>query len=402
MNFLFSEIMTAKSLFKLVDVGHVERKPSFMNLSAHRRSGRALEIGQLKGAGIYGLFLHDKLFYVGIYSGDTSNTLEGTVLTRWKLHLTYQTLRSPKVCFAPSNLEKILEENSISPFDQIASACGEQDVTISDLRASKHPLLETSGASCTYNKARFASNNWDVFRPGNESMMESAISFVFARLDPQSLVGAPPMDLQHRNWIKKNWLERIESAVICALDPICNRETKPGTERWASLDDFREAMAEAISVPLPVYVPGEKGLSDVCASSRGDLATLTTAEVSADDLDSRSLGEAAFRSKVPGAAEVWIDELDQICPIGLDVSYVNIPELRIYHEPGHRLLTKVSPTKSGKLTVFTRASLTVAKALGFNDAVESKEDWRRLTLDIAEHQPSALIALAGAALASKH
>lgn len=401
MTFLFSDPMSAGTLFKLTPVNPVEHKPGFMNLAARRRPGRALENEHLKGAGIYGLFLRDKLFYVGIFSGANADTLAGTVLTRWILHVTYQTLRSPKICFAYSGIRKILTAPSSPAFDAIAHAAGGREASHDDLKACEHPLLEKQGATCTYNKARFASLNWDVFQPGKEAEIETAVSFVFARLDPQALAGAPHMDVSHRNWIKFKWLKPCEDAVIRALKPICNSETAPGTERLASPEDFRVALAEAAAAPLPAYVPVESGGDGIPAKLPEDPVAAPVQEVEAGELDSISFGETAFRSRLQVAGEAWIDELEQICPIGLEVAFVNIPELRVYGESNHRVLIRVRSTKSGKLTVFARVGPCTAKALGFGNAIVDG-DWTRFALDCAEHQPSALIALAGAALASQN
>lgn len=381
-----------------------------MNISAHRSPGRPIGIDALQGAGIYGVFLHGKLFYVGIFSGAKTDSLSGTVLTRWRLHLTYQTLRSPNVSFTASDLSRILESAPCPPFDAIAEAVGGRDVDLARLKAEGHPLIETDGASCTFRKARFAAQNWDRLQPGNEAGMFEAISFVFARLKPEVLAGAAPMDREHRQWIKSRWLERCEHDMIMELKPICNREIAPGQELSSSVADFERQLTAAATAPFVYYAPDEHppvATADTAENVPSDLDEPEPSEEahvsgSATDVEVEAADyvETRFRTRLSATAEAFVDELDQICPYGIEMGFVNIPELRLYREPSHTVLLRIKAGKKGGVTGFARTSQSVATALGFDDAIVDG-DWVRFSIDAHRHQPPAVLALAGAAMAGR-
>lgn len=410
MPFEISPAYRADELFRPAPHGPLPGKPAHMNISAHRRPGRPIGVEGLQGAGIYGVFLHGRLFYVGIFSGAKTDSLSGTVLTRWRLHLTYQTLRSPNVCFTASDLSRILHSDPCPPFDAIADAVGGRDADLARLKAEGHPLIETDGASCTFRKARFAAQNWELLRPGSEAGMFEAVSFVFARLKPETLAGAAPMDRKHRQWIKSKWLERCEHDMIVELKPICNREIAPGDEGSASIADFERQLAAAASAPFVYYTPADHPPVDPADVDRNTSSDVdkpqpsgeADAPVSGTDLENEAADhvETRFRTRLSANVEAFVDELDQICPYGIEMGFVNIPELRLYGEPAHTVLLRIKAGKKGGVTGFARTSRSVAIALGFDDAVD-EGGWARFSIDTQRHQPSAVLALAGAALGTR-
>lgn len=408
MMFDVSRPFAAHELFKLVQVGTKQGKPDFMNLRATRRPGRAIAMEQLTGAGIYGLFLHGKLYYVGIFAGATEDPLAGSVLVRWKKHLTYQALRSPEVCFSRANLGAILGADANPPFDSIADVLGGRAVDRNALNPDAHPLLQRHGGSCTYAKARFAARNWDVFRPGQEAMMGEAVTFVFARLKPQALSGAAPMDKAHRKWIKHQWLGRCERILIDSLKPICNAETPIGAEGDYMIEDFVRELAGAAASPFPPYIPLEiTAEAPVANSVDHELSTapadehIEAVDAAEDvDLDGMDPGEQKYRDRLSLAGETFVDELDELLPVGIAMNFTKVPDLRLHQEPGHHVLLTVSPTRRhGGMAAKVGADLSIAHALGFTDAVSSGDgQWVDFTIDPSAHQPSALLALAGAAM----
>ncbi|WP_156349008.1 MULTISPECIES: hypothetical protein [unclassified Sphingomonas] len=397
MSLVLSRPYQADELFRPAPHGPKSDRPDHMNLSAHRRPGRAIDMASLRGAGVYGLFLDGALFYVGIYSGAKTDSMAGSVLTRWRLHLTYQTLRSPNVCFTAADVARILDDAPNAPFDAIAGALGGREVDRGALAAQGHPLIETTGASCTYRKARFAARNWDLLRPGREDEMFARISFVYARLDPAALPVGVPMDRAHRQWIKYKWLERCERHLIDALKPICNKETAVGTEQQATLDDFRRELIEALKEPLPPYSSKDASVSADLASTEAPTVAAEHIAEPVDTDDSCAPGEIAFRARLDPPGEAFLDELDLIAPAGIELDYVGIPQARLYREPGHAVLVKITATSRGVLRGYARTGAGVVQALGFADPVE-KPGWTDFAIDPAIHQPTALIALAGAVI----
>ncbi len=396
MSFLLSKPFRADELFRPAPHGPKKDRPAFMNLSAHRRPGRAIDMSSLQGAGIYGLFLDGALFYVGIYSGAKCDSNGGSVLTRWRLHLTYQTLRSPNVCFTKADIGRILQDAPNEPFDGIAETLGGRDADVGMLADDDHPLIEKTGASCTYRKARFAARHWDLFGPGREDDMFARIEFIYARLDLSTLVQGAAMDRAYRQWIKYEWLERCERHLIQALKPICNKETIVGQEQQATLDDFTRELTEALKEPLPSY----SGAAETQPAEPASIGSLPVADDVADPVepdDASAPGEIAFRAKLDAPGEAFLDELDLICPAGIELDYVAIPEARLYREPGHALLIKIVANRHGTLRGYARTRAAVALALGFRDPVE-KSGWVEFAIDPVIHQPTALIALAGAVI----
>lgn len=226
--------------------------PAFANLKARRRAD-ARNLESLKGPGIYGLFCKGRLYYVGIYTGAAKKTFTGSVLDRWYMHLTYHSLRSPKIRFVASSMQRILRELKGEPADTFAEMLGGRDLSIDDLRNANVPFIG-SGPSCTFNKAVFASRNWDVFAPGNEETMLSEVTFVYGRIEDASaalLAEAAGTDAYH--WAKYNWLETRETALVDELRPICNSVTDSFRDD-VTVEEFTAALRAQFDRPLDRYL----------------------------------------------------------------------------------------------------------------------------------------------------
>jgi hypothetical protein len=406
MKFDMTRPYSARELFELAPGTRKGGKPSFMNLRALRRPGRPISMESLTGAGIYGLFLHGKLYYIGIFAGASENTLTGTVLVRWEKHLTYQSLRSPEVCFSRKNIEEILDAAPNGPFDAIAAEVGGRSIDRNSLNPDDNPLLQRHGGSCTYAKARFAALNWDVFGPGNEELMVDAVTFVFARLKPELLSNAQPMTKAHRKWIKSKWLGRCEATMIAKLKPVCNAQTRPGDEKYGTLADFTRELESAAEAPFPEFVPigglAECGGSvPVVGSGEADASHILELEGTGDhesgELDPR---EARFRGSLTQKCEAFVDELLQLLPLGIEMNFTGIPDLRLHQEPGHHVLMTLSKTnRDGLMPAKIKANPALAHTLGFADAIwDGEQEWATFKVDPVRHQPSAILTLSGAAM----
>ncbi|NTF23548.1 hypothetical protein G6L37_34825 [Agrobacterium rubi] len=243
--------LKASSLLTLHEV-NVPGLPPFANLKA-RRLPEARKLESLKGPGIYGLFCKDRLYYVGIYTGASKRTFAGNVLDRWDMHLTYHSLRSPKIRFVPSNMLRILQEIEGEAADVFAEMLGGRDVTLDALRGGDIPFVG-NGPSCTFNKALFAARNWDVFAPGDNDRILSNVSFVYGRVDDPSKALLEGVDeATAYQWAKYKWLKPRETALINDLRPICNSETGDFREDVTSAE-FVDALAAQFATPLETYV----------------------------------------------------------------------------------------------------------------------------------------------------
>lgn len=228
----------------------VPGQPAFANLKA-KRVPKWKNSAELQGPGIYGLLCKGKLYYVGIYTGNDKKLFAGNVLDRWDMHLTFHSLRSPKIRFVASSMKKILKLEG-APADAFAELLGGRDLDIDQLNGMNVPFVG-KGPCVTYNKALFATQNWDVLAPGNEDRMLSEISFVYARFLPTSaafLGDATGTDMYE--WVKREWLETRETRLVNALKPICNAVTSD-YRNDVGVEEFMEALRKEMEAPLASF-----------------------------------------------------------------------------------------------------------------------------------------------------
>jgi len=251
MHFEVNGPYSAEKLFEL----HKDIKkgqPSFANLRADPKEAWKGSPAVLRGPGIYGVFCKGNLAYVGVYTGNKRKTFVGSAIDRWFMHLTYFSLRSPKISFAPKNMARILAELSDgAPSKAFATLLEKANWKAGDLKGVQVPFL-TGGNSCTYNKANFATRNWDVFAPGKETEMMTNISFVYARFLPEtvSLLGNLAGTPEGYRWVKKKWLTPREGHLIKTLRPICNSQTKKDPRHNVCVDEFITALRAEMEKPL--------------------------------------------------------------------------------------------------------------------------------------------------------
>lgn len=243
--FLASEVLSVS------EVPVAPGQPSFANL----KTGRSKEwhnSPDLHGPGIYGVFCKGSLYYVGIYTGRSGSLFTGSALDRWDMHLTYFSVRSPSVCFVPRSMKKILKLPG-SPAEEYAALLGGRDLTIDQIARSGAPFIAQKSASCTFNKVVFASQNWDVFKPGNEEGMMSDVSFVYGRILPEAgdlLGNAVPGDRYW--WAKYQWLQARETRLVNSLKPICNAVTDEYLI-GITVDQFKSALQAELDTPLSSF-----------------------------------------------------------------------------------------------------------------------------------------------------
>lgn len=373
----------ADDLFTLREGMPIPGKPDWMNLRAVRRPEWRGEPPALTGPGLYGVFLDDKLFYIGLYAGKTERPFGGSVLDRWHKHATHHTLRGAGIVFARSQLERIVSELAEGPGIDI-KACFEAELAAS-------PLIETKGGSCTFNKARFAARHWEALGPGNETALLGRLSFVYHQLprDWEARL-AVPEGITPSRWVKREWLRAAEATLIRELQPICNAET---TFEPAQDGIGPDAVADHIAVLLGTSAPVE-------ASATPRIAAASLAiEVNERDED-LSTGEQAFRSRMSSDGEALLDDLEERCPRGMSFAFTETPELRLYvNQPRRRVLMTLAPRKNGMLRCETQANAAACSALGFDaEALEGATMAARFVFDLAKHDLTDLVAAAGAAV----
>lgn len=225
--------------------------PSFANLRATRLE-KWRKLPDLAGPGIYGLFCKGILYYVGIYTGSKKTTFTGSALDRWDMHLTFFSLRSPEVSFVPRNMKKILGLPG-APSDEYARLLGGRDLDLDRIASAEVPFVVPKYASCTFSKALFATNNWDVFGPGREQTMMKDVTFMYARILPEvePLLGSADAYARYW-WAKYEWIQARETRLVKELKPICNSATR-GFRTDVTMDDFRTALELEMNSPLAPF-----------------------------------------------------------------------------------------------------------------------------------------------------
>ena len=209
----------------------------------------------LRGPGIYALFCRSLLVYVGLYTGSAKQTFSGTVIERWKKHLTYFAMRNPELSFSQSNLHRVLTELQGPAIEEITEKVGRRTFTREERAEVKIPLND--GSSCTFYKACYAVQNWDLFRPSNEAQMLAELSFAYARFQPcnAELLGAEARTNVGKKWAHDHWLRPREEALINRFTPICNDVDKPDPLPEVTEEQFMLALIAEMNRPLPPLVP---------------------------------------------------------------------------------------------------------------------------------------------------
>lgn len=384
-------IYTANDLFTLRETIPVAGKPGWMNLRAAVRPEWRGEPEALTGPGVYGVFLDGSLFYIGLYAGKSGRPFGGSVLERWSKHATYHILRAPEVVFAKSQLDRIIAELKGPAADIAVCVAQEAD-------AAKSPLVEKHGGSCTFNKARFAERHWETLGPGNEDTLLARISFVYHQLPRSWDARRNTVDGEGGSrWVKRHWLRPVEKVLIEAFHPICNGETKPGTERnGIGPDEVEKMMATLFGGDGETHPVSENDCAD--GENEGTSIDTSTAEGDDDATD----GERKFRARLSTDGAALVEELSARCPRSMTIGFTDTPDLRLYaSQPRRRVLLTMSTRADGLFTCHTLASVAVCRALGF-DAQEERGGPMKagFTLDPMAVDVTDLVAVGGAAVQS--
>jgi hypothetical protein len=386
---------TASNLFTLRETIPVAGKPAWMNLRAAVRPEWRGEPEALTGPGVYGVFLDGSLFYIGLYAGKADPPFGGSVLERWRKHATYHILRAPEVVFAKSQLDRIVAELTGPAVDIAACVALETDAT-------KSPLVEKHGGSCTFNKARFAARHWETLGPGNEETLLARISFVYHQLprnwdSRRETVGGE----SGSRWVKRHWLRPVEKALIAAFRPICNGETALGSERdRVGPDEVEKMMATLFGGDGEAGPAAENDGADL--GSEGISLDTSMTETESADEDDATDGERKFRAHLSTDGLALVEELSARCPRSMTIAFTDTPDLRLYaSQPSRRVLLTMKARVDGLITCHTLASVAVCRALGF-DAKEQRGGPMKagFTLDPVAVDLTDLVAVGGAAIQS--
>ncbi|WP_157668296.1 hypothetical protein [Croceicoccus marinus] len=344
---------------------------------------------QFNGPGLYGVFLDKRLFYIGLYAGKEKEPFAGSVLERWRKHITYHILRSPEIRFAPSILRKILETLNGAGSDALADCLpAKRDVAALPV---EHALINAPG-SCTLNKVRFADQNPDLLHQDKEALLER-FSFVYVQWPREDLVRICTSAAKPSMWVKSHWLASMERELIRELRPICNSQTSPGTERSdVGPEEFEvmvqtkmESKFEACrdSVPAP--------------ASAADMEALAEDEESLTDPNSSLFIEGAADVDRP-KVETLLEDLELACPSAWEIYSTNTPDIRIQtKKPIGR--TRVLLTLRSNFWGDTEADIEMCNLLGFEAKVGNAPRLSNsFRFDPERHGPADLFVLAGVTL----
>jgi hypothetical protein len=374
-------------------------KPNWMNLRAHQKERHGHHI-ELRGPGIYGLFLDGNLFYVGLYKGLNVEPFGGSVIDRWKMHVTYHTLRAPEITFAPGQLNKILELSG-APTEGIADCLpAGRSTDCTRLSPLDHPLVALHGASCTYSKVRFATRHWDTLGSIKGSDLLDRISLFYQRIpDEQNVLLAGATARQQGDWVKEQWLRPVETELIREFLPICNQR-RADERLGVRVEDLEAAVDRLLARPLEPFARNaavQDDPTDVSAPS----SVAEPCDEESVEVDNMSIGEAGFRRRLSASGHVFVDAFLVGGAPGFQPYFTDNQDLRLRIGTLRSPLLTLSPAH-GQLRCQTRASVEACQAIGFLAEPSSPGTGpmkASFYFDPGMTRPEALFAVAGAASA---
>lgn len=216
------KLYSLHNLVTLTKVTADEGMPAWANFECSPKKIPLDMREELSGAGIYACFWKGSLIYIGSYAGLPNNPFGGSIVERMKNHIIAFTLRAKALCFRPTRLDAII---------------GTLDHPIAgDLKAARSAGKRVMrGGMSSYNKARFAAQNWDELHDATPEYLQNNFTFFYRRL-PQ-----PSITLTKAQ-IKKSWLKNIERDLIQFFEPICNTEFR--TAEDGPLADYTKVKKE--------------------------------------------------------------------------------------------------------------------------------------------------------------
>lgn len=378
-------------------------KPAWANLVAHVKSEAVPD--QLRGPGLYALFLDHALFYIGLHVGDTADTML-PVLERWKLHVVGQTLRAKAISFSPGPLNTILQRLDPCGMTDDLAACLPQGRATDCRTAMPHKLLK--GSHCTAQKAAFASSHWASLHPKDPNDLLKRITCLFQALPAgwdALLAGAEGKE--RGAWVREEWLRPAETTLVETFKPACNACVPIGTHRP---DVDEGAVSEALETIFPpTLAPFDRAKYDARVAKRkpasralveayaapGMLADEDVLMLAEDEGVSR--GELVFRRNLSQDGAAFVDALIADCPAPFEPYFTNTNDLRIRLGDAGPTLLRLT-TAHGQLRCYNKASCDDCADLGLDaSAVDGNPMKSMFTIDPASFAPSLLFAVAAKA-----
>lgn len=397
-------VYRADELFKFRIVTPREGTPAWMNLVVDRHEEWRGDHPQFQGPGLYGAFLDDALFYVGLYAGKKAQPFGGSVFDRWHKHIAYQIGRSPDIHFTPARMYEILSHGGVFA-EAFRSSFIASGIDPEALDNAVHPLIAKRNRngrrfpSCTPSKIRFAEENWGTLNPDvTDAALENLMSrfkFVYQQW-PRSWSDrvSPNAGQRPGDWVISNWLAAPEAMLIEEYNPVCNHPTRASVPA----DDQEIVTPNAFATRLAEIV-AEIGTTET--------PFVTTVLHDNDCDEAPDPAEEAFLD----AAEIWrwsetlVRDLISGCPNAFDVYFTDKPDLRIglkqpYARPGRRgpaigVLLTISAGKKTGIQFQTCSPAEVCAKLGFKPSDRAGH----FAFDPERHIASDLFSVAGAALA---
>jgi hypothetical protein len=409
-------IRQANELVYLRPIASVPGKPEWMNLRATPLLPP--DFSDLRGPGIYGLFLDDRLFYVGVYAGRRHEPFAGSALhLRWHMHVTYHTLRSPMVTFRAEQMNRILRELDGPVSSAFAQMLGGREVDCRTLDPAQHPLLGSISATgrqegcCTINKVAFAERNWTVLGPNGPGVPAIAerISIVYMAAPDEWERLVPPAPQPHAaGWVKNNWLFPIEDDLIKSFRPLCNTHPSVTLDN-ARNDVTRDLFIDALSPLLEQAPPVATALKPAPATAKKDMditddplsGAFILDPVADDELSEPDNGGVSHDMDADAPAILFLSQLQDGCPETMEVYRTGRDVRLALRAPRRRPLLTLSPTREG-YRCNSRAPVVICRLLGFDaDAASAGSGMASsFVVDPVRHAAGTLLAVSGAALAA--
>ena len=166
----------AQSIIDQKNLGHLNGHLSYAKYKFKEKINTKEK--KFNGAGVYGIFLDDKLIYIGKFQGQKDDWNSGNVVkTRWVKHIGTFTMLDKKVSFNPTIYSKILENIKLS----LNTNKNLKILHSGFLAANKNILTRQMDCVSSFERFSIAEKIWKN-NPDLENIL-SRFSFIYSKLD---------------------------------------------------------------------------------------------------------------------------------------------------------------------------------------------------------------------------
>lgn len=191
-------------VFQVKDVGNKTFLPHFWDLTFGLKHTPREKRSFFSGAGLYLISYDHLLLYVGKFLGKRDNPFAGDIRSaRWSKHLATLTNRGRNLSFSLKAQAQI--EGIVPQIDSVSTI----------LAVNRKILAHDRGCQSTYNRLRFALNNWSTFANPLSEKVLNKFKFTFVKVHEDS-VGQLGIESI------RGLISEAEELVVDKITPPCN------------------------------------------------------------------------------------------------------------------------------------------------------------------------------------